>query len=224
MEVGWSLKGAVLHNVSVALCVSPSVHTDLNTMERCEAALCGFILQDLWKLVSDQTQQELQVATGSTWLAGQTMANLQGCALSTVALCVGKSSTWLPWRFGRGRLSEISIEEHFGHLRCQTRSSPHDHSSMQMLARACEPSRTLPKLLHDAPLLVLKSQLWLTASFVVLDGKGWQRFVHVCFGLASVVYLCLTRMSPMNQAVCIYKMWSFYMLLQNDVMSIQLSI
>lgn len=197
MEVGWSLKGAVLHNVSVALCVSPSVHTDLNTMERCEAALCGFILQDhdLWKLVSDQTQQELQVATGSTWLAGQTMANLQGCALSTVALCVGKSSTWLPWRFGRGRLSEISIEEHFGHLRCQTsnavlstRSFFHADARQSLRAKqdfAKVTSRRAPPGAEEPALTDSEFR-----------GSGWERMAKVC---SRLFWSCIGCISLFNQ-------------------------
>ena len=50
MEVPWSLKGATLHNITVALCISPALHHFLTLIERCEAAVCGFVLLDLWKL------------------------------------------------------------------------------------------------------------------------------------------------------------------------------
>ena len=103
--------------------MSPAIHGDLTLLERCECSLTGFILFDLWKLAADQMADQLKVQKGATFLAPQTMNNLQGTALSTIALCVGKPADWRPWRNGFARLSELPIEHHFGYLRCQVSSA-----------------------------------------------------------------------------------------------------
>ena len=123
MEVPWSLKGATLHNITVALCISPALHHFLTLVERCEAAVCGFVLLDLWKLCADKKAVEMGVPKGTTWMASQTQYNLQGTALSTIALCVAKSDDFMPWRYGFARLSELPIEQQFGHLRSQVASA-----------------------------------------------------------------------------------------------------
>ena len=69
MEVPWSLKGATLHNITVALCISPALHHFLTLIERCEAAVCGFVLLDLWKLCADKKASDLGVPKGTTWMA-----------------------------------------------------------------------------------------------------------------------------------------------------------
>ena len=56
-------------------------------------------------------------------MASQTQYNLQGTALSTIALCVAKCDDFMPWRYGFARLSELAIEHQFGHLRSQVASA-----------------------------------------------------------------------------------------------------
>lgn len=55
MKIAWSLKGLVLHNMTVALCVAPILHQDLTMAQRCECAISGFCLVDLWKILADQS-------------------------------------------------------------------------------------------------------------------------------------------------------------------------
>lgn len=55
MKVGWSLKGLLLHNLTVALCVAPILHQDISMTQRCECAISGFCLLDLWKVLADQS-------------------------------------------------------------------------------------------------------------------------------------------------------------------------
>lgn len=148
MEVGWSLKGATLHNVTVALCVAPSMHSFLSIGERCENAISGFILLDLWKVVADAKALSLQVGKGTTWMAGQTMHNLQGVAISTIAICLEKSASWLPWKNGFARLSEISIEEHFGFLRSQVANAV--LSTRGFFLADCRQSHKTNKILNSS--------------------------------------------------------------------------
>lgn len=87
-------------------------------MERCELALSGFIVWDLWQIVASSTEKELGVKAGKLSLAGQTRRNLQQVALNVVLLASFKPADWNPWS-NPHRLSEIGIEHYFGQIRCQ---------------------------------------------------------------------------------------------------------
>ena len=54
MQVCWSLKGMCLHNLTVALCCAPILHQRLTMAQRCECAVAGFVLFDLWALLAHQ--------------------------------------------------------------------------------------------------------------------------------------------------------------------------
>ena len=90
---------------------------------RCEASLTGFLLVDMFRLLAQIHCKNAGLATGSTFMAGQTCYNMQGVALCVAAICASKPKSFLPWSQGFGRLSEISIEEYFGMLRSQTQNS-----------------------------------------------------------------------------------------------------
>ena len=53
-QVPWSLQGATIHNVVIAMCIAPSVHKEMSLMHRCEVSLTGFIALDLFRLLSDR--------------------------------------------------------------------------------------------------------------------------------------------------------------------------
>ena len=125
MNIPWSLKGATVHNAVMALCISPSMHTFLDLEDRCEAALSGFLSLDIFRLCSEQLAVKYRLPTGSTFLAGQTVFNLQGTALATITICCSKPASWCPWKFGSGRLSEIAVEQMFGNIRCQSAIAQH---------------------------------------------------------------------------------------------------
>lgn len=129
LTVPWHLKGFTLHNLVCSLCICPATHKFLKLEERCELSLAGFLLLDLYKVVADRLCQDRGLPKGTLWYAGQTMLNLQATALSTISLCVTKSSGWHPWTVGTSRLSEIAIEQRFGQLRTQS-------SNAQLSARA----------------------------------------------------------------------------------------
>ena len=98
-------------------------------LERCEASLTGFILCDLWRIVSIATAQRFNLAKKQTFLAPQTTENLQQVALSTVTVCLSKPKYGDYWRHGANRVSELAIEEWFGRLRTQS-------ANAQLSARA----------------------------------------------------------------------------------------
>lgn len=125
MEVGWSLRGFLVLNVLVALNLSPSIHKDLNLLQRCEVALSGYILCDLMRMLADARCEKQGLPKNSFFLAPQTCSNMQAVALGTVSICVSKPPWWTPWKYGQARLSEISIEQFFAHIRRQSQTSQH---------------------------------------------------------------------------------------------------
>ena len=120
MDIPWALEGAVVHNVVVALCTAPLLHNDLPWRQRCQCAIEGFILLDLFSLVAAHKAYTLGVPVGSCFLAKQTVYNLQVCCLSAIVMCLGRDPVFQPFGKGWGRMSELSIEQWFGHLRVQS--------------------------------------------------------------------------------------------------------
>ena len=109
-----------VHNLVVALCTSPAMHKNMSLSARCEASLCGFICLDLFRMLAIQKALDLGLPRGATFMSGQTMWNLQGTALSTIAICCAKEKQWSPWDHGEGRITEAAVEQNFGHLRAQS--------------------------------------------------------------------------------------------------------
>ena len=56
-------------------------------------------------------------------MAAQTQHNLQACALAAIVIALTKGQELDPWRKGFGRLAELAIEHHFGHLRSQSQNA-----------------------------------------------------------------------------------------------------
>ena len=123
MSVPWNLKGAVLHNVCVAMALSPAFHTDISLLQRCEIALTGFLTLDVFKFLADDTCETFGLPRGSCYMAPQTVSNLQAIALSMVAYCVSKPASFQPFRHGFARMTELAIEQVFGQLRVQSRNA-----------------------------------------------------------------------------------------------------
>ena len=120
MLVSWSLRGALLHNVTVACCVGSCMTRNLTLANRCETALAGFLLLDLYALVAKHTCTSMRLPTGSCFMAPQTVLNLQSVALAVAAICATKDASFEPWTRGSCRLSEMAIEQHFSMLRAQS--------------------------------------------------------------------------------------------------------
>ena len=103
----------------VAMCIAPLLHKNLSMALRCETALTGFITMDLFSMLAGIKCYRMKLPKGSNFMAGQT----QGCALSAIVITLTKGHELDPWRKGFGRLSELAIEQHFGHLRSQSQNS-----------------------------------------------------------------------------------------------------
>lgn len=123
MTVPWSLKGCLLHHLCVTLCLAPAFHRDISLQERAEAALSGFLCLDMFQMLAMDKCKQMCLPAGSTFMAPVTCANLQYVALSTVVVCLTKDIDFEPWRYGNARLTEIAIEQVFGHLRSQMSNS-----------------------------------------------------------------------------------------------------
>lgn len=109
--------------MQVALNAAPLLHRRMPLMERCETALTGFVSMDLFRMIADRLSRERRLPKGALFMASQTSSTLQLAALSAALICLTKDPTWDPFRTGHGRLSELSIEQHFGCLRQQAQNS-----------------------------------------------------------------------------------------------------
>ena len=114
-------KHLLLQNLDqVALNLSPILHRGVPLAVRAELGVSGFVMLDIMKMVADELNDTLRLPTGSSFLAPQTMCNLQSTSLVGILICISKDETWSPWQHGHSRLSELSIEEHFAYLRQQS--------------------------------------------------------------------------------------------------------
>ena len=96
---------------------------------RCENALTGYVLLDIWRLVADRICTSRKLGRGSLWMAPQTHKNLQCCALGIVAVALNFDFPGDCWKSGHWRMTELPIEEWFGRLRSRS-------STSQLSARA----------------------------------------------------------------------------------------
>lgn len=88
--VPWALKGLLLFNLTVALPLAAALHKSMSLLDRCEIALTGLVLLDLWRLVAEKTAREMQVSPSSLCMALQTSKNLQSLAMSIAAITASK--------------------------------------------------------------------------------------------------------------------------------------
>lgn len=109
--------------LEVAMCSAGILHRDLSLLARTEVALSGFLALDLYRMLADARCARLNLPKGSQFMAPQTMYNLQGLCLSVACIACSKDPDWHPWAVGTARLSELSVEEWFSHLRRQSPNS-----------------------------------------------------------------------------------------------------
>ena len=100
---------------------APLLHAGLELQHRCELALSGFLLQDLWSLLATRREVRLGLKKGTCQLACQTRSNLQCVALTIASMCLKKGESWTPFEHCNS-LSEISIERMFGRFRASSQS------------------------------------------------------------------------------------------------------
>lgn len=100
---------------------APAIHGDLSLAQRAELGLTGFLLFDLFALVSAERERKHGVAKGTYTMAPQTRSVLQSVALSSAVISTTKEPTFNPWTRDQG-LSECYIEKLFGQYRAQSQS------------------------------------------------------------------------------------------------------
>lgn len=93
VTVAWSCRGALLWSLSTALCGAPYHHKSMSVMERCEAAVTGYILQDLWQILAAKSESDAGVRVGSMSMSPVTVANIQSLSLSMVVLLLHKQES-----------------------------------------------------------------------------------------------------------------------------------
>lgn len=135
MRVHWSLQGALVHHLCVAMCISPIMRLNLTLAQRCEIALCGFISLDIFAILAKEKEFTLRLPAGAGFMASQTAGILQSCALAAVVVTLTKDAGMTPWKT-HGQLTEIGAEHWFGHLRLQSANAQHStRSCFQCAAR-----------------------------------------------------------------------------------------
>lgn len=123
MAVSWRLRGMLLLNVTSALCIAPASNQFLPLMTRCENAVCGFLLIDLWQMASEVMAIRHGLSKKSTFMAPQTASNLQQVCLSIIGIALSKPAHGDYWSAGPNRVGEISIEQFFGRIRSQSNTA-----------------------------------------------------------------------------------------------------
>lgn len=117
------LKSMCCPHAQVGMNLVPLMHRRVSLATRCEQGLSGFLTLDIMRMLAENTCRSMGLPTGSAFLAGQTITNLQASSLSGVILCITKSEEFNPWNWGHARLSELSIEEQFSFYRQQSANS-----------------------------------------------------------------------------------------------------
>lgn len=94
------------------------MHQGMSLCDRLENLLTGYILLDLFKLLSQKECRRRGLPAGSLWMAPQSHKNIQSCVMGLVtALLTKDPCSGDPWRVSHHRLTELPIEMFFGRLR-----------------------------------------------------------------------------------------------------------
>ena len=99
------------------------MHTSMSVLDRLENALCGYVLLDLFKLLSGKECRRRSLPTNSLWMAVQTHRNLQYVVMGFVSALMGKDVVGNPFRNSHHRWTELPIEMWFGRLRQRATSA-----------------------------------------------------------------------------------------------------
>lgn len=90
VTISWHSRGALIMSVSTGCCFSPYLHLDMSIVERCECAVTGFILFDLWSLISARKEAQDEAAVGAYSMARIPTVNLQNLCLNLIVLLLHK--------------------------------------------------------------------------------------------------------------------------------------
>ena len=85
-EVPWFARGSLVWSLSVALIWAPIMHPKLTAEQRLESSLTGFLLWDLWQIMSNRAEVEADMRKGAMSMAAETVTNLQSVSLSLIVI------------------------------------------------------------------------------------------------------------------------------------------
>ena len=120
VKIPWCLRGQLLLNLTGCLAVSSVLHRSLTTAQRLENSFTAFILLDLGNMLAGETAAEHNVSKAQCWLHPATYNHLQQLCGCTAIACYSYPDAlpFKPWES-----IELKLEEYFGSLRCQYKSS-----------------------------------------------------------------------------------------------------
>lgn len=90
VRVSWESRGALLFSLTCGLCFAPSLHQKLTLEERAESVVCGFVLLDLWQLMSAKKESNDGCRVGSYSLSSTPVAHLQNVCLGMLTFLLSK--------------------------------------------------------------------------------------------------------------------------------------
>lgn len=90
VSIPWATRGCLLWSLSVAECYAPLAHKSMSDLERMEASVTGFLLWDMWTLMSARTEASRDLNVGACSMASETIQNIQAIALATIVLLLTK--------------------------------------------------------------------------------------------------------------------------------------
>ena len=99
------------------------MHKSMSLLDRLENALSGYVLLDLFKLLSGKECKRRGLPPNSLWMAVQTHRNLQYVVMGFVSALMGKDEVGDPWKSSHHRWTELPIEMWFGRLRSRASSA-----------------------------------------------------------------------------------------------------
>ena len=151
----------------------------MSVQDRVLNALTGFILLDVFKMVSDIACSSRNLPRGTLFLACETYRNLQHVALGLVAYCLCKDSEQDPWSRGHQRLTELGVEEWFGRIRLQSSNAQHSarsffKASAREMLRAAKSSPKPPQPHVQKQLAPISD-----SDFVKASEKALQSAIHL---------------------------------------------
>lgn len=122
----------------------PLTHRTMDVAQRVQNLMTGFVLLDLYWVLSACECNRRNLPPGSLFMAGATTKNLQQAALGGIAVLASKDAHGNPFFHGHLHLTEIAVEEYFSRLRVQSPSAQLSGARWRpSTASSCTSARTM---------------------------------------------------------------------------------
>ena len=119
-QVPWCLRGTLVLNAIFTMVHSAAMRPDLKRRERVELSMTTWVLMDMCKALADDRAMKRGAKKGTYWIHPVTATNLKEMCSFVILLCMHwPEECW----FSPDKLTELGLEQWFGHLRAQYISS-----------------------------------------------------------------------------------------------------